>query len=164
MRTCAAHQAAESLSRAQLRAKALRLQLSGAVVMVSSAPSSYADALRRTEDGCRALSDACVRATDRVLATHSLHLHDATRFVLDACHVAGATARVLSRHADYQPHVLVMIVEACRQIALQCGCSCEATRDVVSLIECERACEVTVASCGELLELLGPLDRMQATR
>jgi hypothetical protein len=140
------------------------LQRNGAVVMVSSAPSGYVDVLRRTEEGCRALSDACVRATDVVLASRSLHLHDATRFVLDACHVAGATARVLSRHEDYQPHVLVMIVEACRQIALQCAGSCESTRDVVPLDECERACAATVQSCGELLELLGPLDRVQATR
>ena len=140
------------------------MQLTDAVVMVSSARPSYADVLRRTEVECRALSDACVRATDVVLSSRSLHLHEATRFVLDACHVAGATARVLSRHADYQPHVLVMIVEACRQIALQCAVSCESTRDVVSLEECERACEATVRSCGELLELLAPLDRLQAAR
>jgi hypothetical protein len=131
--------------------------------MVSSA-GGLADALRRTEEGCRTLSDACVRATDAVLATRALHLHDATRFVLDACHVAGATARVLSRSADYQPHVLAMIVAACRQIAIQCAWSCESTRELLSLEECERACAVTAASCAELLEILHTLDRTPATR
>jgi hypothetical protein len=131
--------------------------------MLSSA-NGLSDVLRRTEEGCRSLSLACVKATDQVLASRALHVHDATRFVLDACHVAGATARVLSRHADYQPQVLAMIVAACRHIAIQCAWSCESTRDVIALDECERACEQTAAACAELLVLLSALDRVPVTR
>jgi hypothetical protein len=135
--------------------------------MVSSAPApanELGDSLRRAEERCRILRAVCVSATDAALEAHSPHLHETTRFVLDACHVAGATARVLSREVEYQPHVLALIVGACRQVAIQCAWACEATRDLLVLDECERACAETAGACAELLELLRPLDRLTATR
>ena len=136
------------------------------MVMLSTAVPAIdlEDVLRRAETACRTLRQACVRATDVTLEARAQQLHDTTRFVLDACHVAGATARVLGRHADYQPHVLALIVAACRQVAIQCASACESTRELLPLDECAHACEESIASCDELLALLRPLDRLSVVR
>ncbi len=118
-----------------------------------------ADALRRSEDACRRLNDACIAATDAMLATRTGRTPEASRFVMDCWHVAGATARILSRAADYEPRALAMLVSACRQIVMQCAWTCETSDEYEVLEPCMSACEATASACSELLAHLWDVGR-----
>ncbi|HTJ43650.1 MAG TPA: hypothetical protein VL463_16205 [Kofleriaceae bacterium] len=115
--------------------------------------------MKRTEHACQRLNDACVAATDALLAARAPRVHEASRFVMDCWHVANATSRILGRYGDYEARTLAMLVSACRQVALQCAWACEMSDDVGSLDECARACEHAAGVCAELLGLLWDTSR-----
>lgn len=80
---------------------------------ISAHPQAVSAALTRCELAFRALGDACSAACDVVLASRSPALAGQ---LMDCWYVAGATARLLSRHADHPAKTIAMMVAVARQV------------------------------------------------
>lgn len=80
---------------------------------ISAHPQALAAALARCEAAFRTLGDACSAACDVVLAARTPALAGQ---LMDCWYIAGATARLLSRHADHPAKTVAMMVAVARQV------------------------------------------------
>ena len=79
---------------------------------------AWAASLARCEAAFRALGDACSGACDVVLASRTPAL---AAQLMDCWYVAGATARLLGRHADHSVRTVAMMVAVARQVTRAAG-------------------------------------------
>lgn len=115
-------------------------------------PDDLADlqaAMRDCEDACRALSAACMDVTPPDVKTpFSVELLSRA---IDVAYVAGATARVLARHAVIADDTIGMQLGACERIAddLADFCDANAATSAASLRCFQRALECA-SRCASL--------------
>ncbi|HTJ43888.1 MAG TPA: hypothetical protein VL463_17400 [Kofleriaceae bacterium] len=74
--------------------------------------------MARCETAFRALGDACSAACDVVLASRTPAL---AAQLMDCWYIAGATARLLARHAEHPARTLAMMVAVARQVTRAAG-------------------------------------------
>lgn len=108
------------------------------------------DALRSCTQACTACADACL--SEDVVA----ELTKCIRTNLDCADVCDTTARVLSRHTEYDANLSRSLLEACVTACRSCGdeCAAHAGRHEHCRI-CADSCRACEQACRELLAAMG---------
>ncbi|GAB3158489.1 four-helix bundle copper-binding protein [Micromonospora sonneratiae] len=108
------------------------------------------DALRSCTQACTACADACL--SEDVVA----ELTKCIRTNLDCADICDTTARVLSRHTEYDANLSRSLLEACVTACRSCGdeCAAHAGRHEHCRI-CADSCRACEQACRELLAAMG---------
>lgn len=111
------------------------------------------DLLARTIDAVLACGQACTSCADACLSEPDVaRLVKCIRTDLDCADVCTATARVLSRHTEYDANITRSLLEACATACRSSGDECEQHADMHEHCRiCAESCRVCERACRELL-------------
>nr|WP_030548253.1 four-helix bundle copper-binding protein [Streptomyces albus] len=115
------------------------------------------EALQRCIEECLACSQACTACADACLSEDDpASLRKCIRTNTDCADVCDTTARVLSRHTEYDANITRAVVQACATVCKSCGDECGRHADMHEHCRvCAEACRRCEEACNALLAKLG---------
>ena len=113
------------------------------------------DLLAAAIDAISDCAQACITDTDSDLGEQDVtEMVRCIRLCLNCADVCTATARVISRPADYDADVARPLLQACVAICKSCGDECERHAHMQHCQVCAAACRRCEQSCRELLDAM----------
>lgn len=115
-----------------------------------------ADLLARTLDTIVECANTNTHCADACMAEDNVaEMVKCARLNLDCADVCSATARVLSRQADYDANLTRSLLEACAVACKACGDECAQHAEKMAHCKvCADACRRSEQACRELLDAI----------
>lgn len=113
--------------------------------------------LARVVDTLVACSQACTACADACLSEDMVdQLRKCIRSDLDCADICSTTARVLSRHTEYDANITRAQLLACATACRACGDECERHAQMHEHCRvCAEACRACEQACNDLLATIG---------